>query len=102
MAHHSRESSVRIDHEATRKRFFVAFETLDHRYFLEEYDLPNYPKDKMLALQRWHRAAIGRRQSIAESLLCKKLCIKIGTLGVSSEVGIRVTEVYVPELTSCH
>jgi hypothetical protein len=88
MTPHNREFDVRINHETVRKRFFVAFETLNHKYFLEECDLPDRPRDKVLALQRWHRAAVGRRQLIAELFLCKKLCIKIGTLGVSFEVGI--------------
>jgi hypothetical protein len=100
MTTRNEETGVDINHETIRKGFFVAFETLNHKYFLEEFDLPNGAKDQMLVLRQWHRDAVGRRQLIAESLLCKKLCIKIGTLGVSLQS--RQSDRGVPELTQSH
>jgi hypothetical protein len=76
--------------EPVGARFLVAFETLSHEYVLSECDLSRRPKNAMIGLQQWHMRVVRRRVSIARVLLCKRLCIKVGTLGVGYDSGSRM------------
>ena len=63
-------------------RLNIAVETLRHTYLLEECDLPSPIEETMVQLKRWHSSVSGSCELAIVWMLCKKYCIKIGSLGV--------------------
>jgi hypothetical protein len=88
---HPLEQVGHISEPNEESLLYVAFEDSRHRYFLSQCSLPGSTKEKMEGLRQWYSSTLTSQELAICWLLCKKQCIKFGTVGVRALSGPRMS-----------